>query len=265
MRLTTVRAVKPFVPARDCELRVDGVGDLVRAVCKAVRLRRDARRRGRLAPHLRTHVRRQPHRRSPQGPAFKKPYPRHERACLRTRTGAKRQYADEHHALRDGWTEQTDASASVRPRLRPGSGVVYGRWGALARTRQSGHYACACLLRTDRASAKIATEFLVWCADDFTDAYKLLDLIRRDRGAVPPEGERELALGVVRELLEADFVRVGEWSSDAPGLRYWSGPTRKLVERVGTMWTADHAPEFGHPPWFYATPAGKSAVERRAT
>jgi hypothetical protein len=106
-----------------------------------------------------------------------------------------------------------------------------------------------------------AREFLVWCADDYTEAFVLCDVLRRIDPLASPEEERTKALSVLTELIEVGFIQVGDMVSTVSGLRYWEGPPSKILARLAAAWPTTAPPEMGHGPWFHATEAGKAAAQ----
>ena len=107
-----------------------------------------------------------------------------------------------------------------------------------------------------------AYEFLTWCADDFTEAFALRDVLRRRLGDLTAENERDAALGVLRELLEAGLIRVGDMRDDTPGLAYRTGGVASIEARIAKDWDPANPPGMGEPPWFSATEAGRQIAAR---
>jgi hypothetical protein len=109
-----------------------------------------------------------------------------------------------------------------------------------------------------------ADEYLGWAADDFCELFVLRDVLRRLAGDLKPIDEKAAALGVLRELLAADLVRVGDMRADTPGLAYWDLAGPEALTRIAAAWDVNQPPEMAHGPWLYATPTGKTiAAERR--
>lgn len=106
-----------------------------------------------------------------------------------------------------------------------------------------------------------AVEFLVWAGDDYTEAFVLRDILKRLKGALSGEEEREEALDVLGELLQADLIRVGEMRRNTVGIDYWDNPASELIARLEACWSSASPPRMGEGPWFYVTDRGRQFVD----
>ena len=109
-----------------------------------------------------------------------------------------------------------------------------------------------------------AYEYLRWAADDFCELFVLRDVLRRLAGDLKPIDEKDAALVVLSELLNAELVRVGDMSVDTPGLAYWDLAAPEALARIAAAWNDHHPPEMGHGPWLDATPTGKTIAAERS-
>jgi hypothetical protein len=115
----------------------------------------------------------------------------------------------------------------------------------------------------DKQLSPAAQEFLIWAADDYTEIFVLRTVLQRVNGPLNPEEERTAGMKVVRELLEAGSVKVGEMQADVSGLVYWEGTNSELEARIGLAWSAEQPPSMGEGPWFNVSRDGKWRVEIR--
>ena len=106
-----------------------------------------------------------------------------------------------------------------------------------------------------------AKEFLVWCVDDYTEAFVLRDVLRRVDPPASPEDERAKAMATLEELIVSGLVRVGDMVATVPGLRYWDDLPAEILARIAAAWDVASPPEMGHGPWFHASDAGKVAAQ----
>lgn len=107
-----------------------------------------------------------------------------------------------------------------------------------------------------------AFEVLAWCVDDFTSLATVFNLA--SKGQEELGAQRTAALDAIRLLIRAGLVRVGEMSTDVPGLAYWQVDSDTSYERLRSVLmglVAPPSPVLNI--WLHATEAGRHYFEVR--
>jgi hypothetical protein len=94
--------------------------------------------------------------------------------------------------------------------------------------------------------------------EDHVDLWRALSLLRREFPSDrEPQGERDLLLESIREMLEAGVAVVGQPSQDGHGFDTWNLSPSAAIERIASEWKElGRDPDLWEIAWFTTSAAG---------